>query len=164
MKRIILAAALCAALGAADIGAQPMMGGPGPHGPGPGGGVPSAEMLATIPDLTPAQQADVRRILTQQRDASEAAETKTRAQFEALQKQMRDDHERIETQTSDQLRKALGEDGFKKYAEWKLRRGPMDGGPHGDGPRGPRSPHGGKDGGPGAPPPPGTGAGKPDDE
>ena len=49
-----------------------------PPGP-PGGGVPPAEALATIPNLTPAQQLEVRKILTQRRDAQEAAQTKMRA-------------------------------------------------------------------------------------
>ena len=161
MKRLILAAALCATLAGFDAGAQP----PGPMGPPPGGRVPSEEMLATS-DHTPAQQADVRRILTQKRDALDAAESKLRTQMEALHKQMRDEHERIETQTSDQLRKALGEDAFKRYAEWSLRHehGPMDG-PHGPGMRGMHGPHG-ETNGPGTPPPPppGGGAGKPDSD
>jgi len=160
MKRLILATALFAVLSAVDVGAQPM----GPPGHAPGERVPSAEVLATS-DLTPAQQADVRRILLQKRDTLDAAESKLHAQAEALHKQMRDEHERIETQTSEQLRKALGEDAYKRYAEWSLHHehGPMMGpdglGPHGM--HGMHGPHGGKDG---APPPPGAGAGKPDDE
>ena len=155
MKRLILAAALFAAVAAFEAGAQPM-GMPG-HPP-MGGQVPSAELLATS-DLTPAQQAEVRRILTQKRDALDAAASKIHTQMQALHKQMREEHDRIETQTSDQLRKALGEDAYKKYAEWSLRHephhtmmefdGPMMHGMHMHGP------HGGTDG-----PPPG--AGKPD--
>jgi hypothetical protein len=156
MKNLILATALFTALAAADVAAQPM----GPPGPPPGERAPSAELLATS-DLTPAQQTDVRRILMQKRDALDAAESKLRAQAEALHKQMRDERERIEAQTSDQLRKALGEDAYKRYAEWSLRheRGPMDrvGGP---GMRGPHGPHGDKNG-PATPPP---GAGEPDDQ
>jgi Asp-tRNA(Asn)/Glu-tRNA(Gln) amidotransferase A subunit family amidase len=155
MKRLILAAALFAALAGFDAGAQSMGPPPGhPHG----APVPSAEMLATS-DLTPAQQADVRRILMQKRDALDAAQTKVHTQMEALHKQMRDDHERIETQTSDQLRKALGDDAYKRYAEWSLRNGhgPMFGhdgaGMHG---MHMREPHGG------TPTPPGAGGGKPD--
>lgn len=159
MKRLILAAALFAAFAAVDAGAQPM----GPPGPPPGVHVPSAEMLATS-DLTTAQQAEVRRILLQQRDALDTAASKMHAQMEALHKQMRDEHERIEAQTSDQLRKSLGDDAYKKYAEWALRHapGPMEGlhGPGGPGMHGPRGPHGD---GPDAPPP-GVGAGKPDGE
>jgi Spy/CpxP family protein refolding chaperone len=161
MKKLMLATALFAALAAADVGAQ-AMDQRGPPGPPPGERVPSAEMLATS-DLTAAQQADVRRILTQKRDALDAAESKLRAQAEALHKQMRDEHERIDAQTSDQLRKALGDDAYKRYAEWSLRREHGPGGPGAPGMRGPRGPHGDKDG-PGAPPPPGAGAGKPDDE
>lgn len=153
MNKLILAVALCASLAGFDAAAHP-------PGPPMGGHVPSAEMLATS-DLTPAQQADVRRILTQKRDALDAAESKLRTQMEALHKQMRDEHERVETQTSDQLRKALGEDAFKRYAEWSLHHehGPMDG-PHGPGMRGMHGPHGAMNG-PGTPPP-GGGAGKPD--
>ena len=155
MKKLILAAALCATLAGFDAGAHP-------PGPPPGGHVPSAEVLATS-DLTPAQQADVRRILTQQRDALDGAESKLRTQMETLHKQMRDEHERIETQTSDQLRKALGEDAFKRYAEWSLRHehGPM-GGPGGPGMHGPHFQHGDANGPGTPPPPPGGGAGKPD--
>jgi hypothetical protein len=154
MKRLILAAALCATLAGFDAGAHP-------PGPLPGGHVPSAEMLATS-DLTPAQQADVRRILTQKRDALDSAESKLHAQMEALHKQMRDDHERIETQTSDQLRKSLGEDAFKRYAEWALHHehGPMDG-PGGPGMHGPHTTHFDMNG-PATPPPPPGGAGNPD--
>jgi hypothetical protein len=158
MRKLILSVALMGAFAACNLGAQPMM--PGPP-PSPGGGVPSAEMLATT-DLTTAQQADVRRILMQKRDALDAAESKLHAQAEALHKQMRDEHERIDAQTSDQLRKALGEDAYKRYAEWSLRHehGPM-GGPEGQrGPGGMHNPHDDK----GAPPPPGNGAGKPDGE
>ena len=158
MTKLILAAALCAALACFDAGAQP----PGPMCPHSGGHVPSAEMLATS-NLTPAQQAEVRRILTQKRDALDAAESKLRTQMEALHKQMRDEHERIDAQTSDQLRKALGEDAFKRYAEWSLHHehGPMDG-PRGPGMRGMHGPRG-ETNGPGTPPPPpGGGAGKPD--
>jgi len=150
MKRLILAAALCATLVGFDAGAHP----PGPMGP-PGGHVPSVEMLATS-DLTPAQQADVRRILTQKRDALDAAESKLRTQMETLHKQMRDDHERIESQTSDQLRKALGEDAFKRYAEWSLRH------EHGPGTHAMHFQHGDMSGPGTPPPPPGGGAGKPD--
>jgi Spy/CpxP family protein refolding chaperone len=160
MKKLILAAAVVAiaATAAFDVGAHPMGPPPGmPHG----APVPSAEMLATS-DLTPAQQADVRRILTQKRDALEAAETKLHAQMEALHKQMRDEHERVETQTSDQLRKALGDDAYKRYAEWSLHHGPMFG-PDGPGMHIMRM-HGSPDGRDAMPPPPppGAGAGKPD--
>jgi hypothetical protein len=152
MKRLILAAALFATLAGFDAGAHP-------PGPMPGGHVPSAEMLAAS-DLTPAQQADVRRILTQKRDALDTAESKLHTQMEALHKQMRDEHEHIETQTSEQLRKSLGEDAYKRYAEWSLRHehGPMDG-LHGPG----MHVFHGEMSGPGTPPPPpGGGAGKPD--
>ena len=157
MKRLILAVALCATLAGFDAGAHP----PGPMGP-PGGHVPSAEMLATS-DLTPAQQADVRRILTQKRDALDAAESKLHTQMEALHKQMREEHERVDAQTSEQLRKALGEDAFKRYAEWSLRHehGPI-GGPGGPGMHGMHGPHGDMNGPGTPPPPPGSGAGKPD--
>jgi Spy/CpxP family protein refolding chaperone len=154
MKKLILATALLTAMAAFDAGAQAMGPPPGhPHDEH----VPSAELLATS-DLTPAQQADVRRILLQKRDAFDAAESKLHAQFEALHKQMRDEHERIEAQTSDQLRKALGEDAYKRYAEWSVHHehGPM----MGPGAHGMHGPHDHKDGAP--PPAPDGGAGKPD--
>jgi hypothetical protein len=155
MKKLIIATALLTAMAAFDAGAQ-AMGPPPDHAHGEQ--VPSAEMLATS-DLSPAQQADVRRILLQKREAFDAAEGKVHAQLEALHKQMRDEHERIEAQTSDQLRKALGEDAYKRYAEWSLHHehGPMMG-PGGPGVHGMHNPHDRKDG---APPPDG-GAGKPD--
>jgi hypothetical protein len=140
MKRhvqlILLAASFCAT---SAFGQQPP---PMPPGP-PGDGVPPAEVLATAPGLTAAQQAEVRRILIQRRDADEAARDRTRAQMEALRKQDRTEHERIDTQASDQLRKLLGDDGYRRFAEWNLaHRGPP-GGP-GAGPHGPMPPRGGK--------------------
>ena len=47
---------------------------PGPHGPG----VPSAEMLATIDGLSASQQADLRKILREQRDAEDALHARLR--------------------------------------------------------------------------------------
>jgi hypothetical protein len=146
MKRtplaILLFAIVCAT-GAASAQVPP----PGP----PGGGVPPAEALATIPNLTAAQQTEVRRILVQRRDAEEAAQAKARSEFDALRVKQRTEHERIEDQTSEQLRKALGDDGFRAYAEWSLAHR----GPPGGGPRGPMPPHGGHRGGPEGDGPPG---------
>jgi hypothetical protein len=164
MKKLILSAALMSAFAAHNLSAQPMM--PGPPPP-PGGGVPSAEMLATAPDLTSAQQIEIRKILLQRRDAMEASQSKSHADFDALRKRERDERERIDSQFSDQLRKALGDDGYRKYSMWAES---MHGGPLGAGPRGPRPPHG--DHGPrpdgnGPTPPDGQrdgGPGKPDDE
>jgi len=116
---------------------------PGLAGPPPGGGVPPAEALATIPNLTPAQQLEVRKILTQRRDAQEALQTRTRTEFESLRVKERNEHERIDDQASDQLRKTLGEEGFRNFAEWSMAHR----GPAGDGPRPPM--HGGRPGSPG---------------
>jgi hypothetical protein len=135
MKKVPFSLLVLALVCASAAQAEP----PGP----PGGGVPPAEALATIPNLTTAQQLEVRRILTQRRDAQEAMQTKIRAEFEALHAKERNEHERIDDQASDQLRKALGEEGFRNYAEWNLaHRGPPS-----DGGRRPM-PRGGRPGGP----------------
>jgi hypothetical protein len=168
MKKLMLSMLLMSACAAFDASAQPMM--PGPPPP-PGGGVPSAEMLATVPGLTAAQQVEVRKILLQRRDAMDASQSKSRADFEALRKRDRDEHERIDAQFSDQLRKTLGDDGYRSYAQWSLMHGGPGGpgqhvprGPHGDRPGGdgPKGPDGGPNGGPDGGPD--GGAGKPDDE
>ena len=131
-----------------------------PPGP-PGGGVPPDEALATVPNLTTAQQLEVRRILTQRRDAQETLQTKTHTEFEALRIKERNERERIDDQASDQLRKALGEEGFRSFAEWSLAHR----GPPGDGPRPPM--RGGRPGGPGSDGPqhgPGAGHAAPADD
>jgi len=88
-----------------------------------------AEVLATVPDLSAAQQAELRKILLQRRDADEATQQKFRAQFDALRLQERNEHERIEAQSSEQLRKLLGDEGYRHFAEWRLsHRGPPGGG------------------------------------
>ena len=103
---------------------------PGPHGPG----VPSAEMLATIDGLDANQQADLRKILREQRDAEEASRTRLRGEFEALAQRERSEHERIADQTTQKLRSALGEDGYRAYAQWATQRGPRPHGARGEGP------------------------------
>jgi len=88
-----------------------------------------AEVLATVPDLSAVQQTELRKILLQRRDADEATQQKFRAQFEALHVQERNEHERIEAQSSEQLRKLLGDEGYRHFAEWRLsHRGPPGGG------------------------------------
>jgi hypothetical protein len=156
MKKTTLSVALLAALFAAGASAQPMP--PPPGAPG----VPPAEELATVPDLTAAQQIELRKILIQRRDAQEAAGAKLRAEFDALRAKERSEHERIDEQSSEQLRKLLGDDGYRKFAAWDLaHRGPP--GP-GVGPHPPMPPHDGRRGGPdkadSAPPPPGAGPGR----
>lgn len=139
--KLKLAAAIAAVFAAGAV-AQPV----------PGPGAPPAEALATIPDLTTAQQDDLRRILIQRRDALEAAEDKIHADMEALHKRARSEHERIDEQYAAQLRKALGDDGYRKYAGWQAAHHAPPGGPH------LRFEHG-FHGGPGdAPPPPPPGA------
>lgn len=116
-----------------------------PHGhPGPHGGVPSAVALATIPGLSATQQTQLRRILIQRRNAMEASQNKWRDEFDALHAKARDDHDRIEDQATDQLRKELGEAGFKAYAEWTLAHHGPHGphGMHGFGPHPSHGPHG----------------------
>jgi len=155
-KYLLIVLMLCGAAGSAS--AQP------PPPPPP---LPSAEALATIPGLSAAQQIELRKILVQRRDAQEDAHKKLREQIEALHAKERAEHERIDAQTSEQVRKLLGDDGFRNYAEWTLahHRGPGPGmgpaaGPgFGPGPHAPPPGHG-----PSAPPPgPAAGGAAPDD-
>jgi len=99
-----------------------------PPGGGPVGGVPSPEMLALIPDLTVAQQVEVRKILIARRDAHDALRDKERTE-----------HERIDDQSAERLRKLLGEDGYRTFAQSTAPHGPGRDGPppHGDRPGGP---------------------------
>ena len=167
-KYLLIVLMLSAAAG--SVSAQQMP--PPPPGPPPGPPVPSAEELATIPNLSTAQQIELRKILVQRRDADEDAHDKLREQMQALHAKQRAEHERIDTQTSEQVRKLLGEEGFRTYAEWTLqhRHGPHQGmAPGGGREGGPGAhglpPHEGPGHGPAAPPPgPGAGAGAPDDE
>lgn len=126
---------------AASAQGMPPGGPPHPHR------VPSPEALATIPNLTAAQQVEVHKILLDSRDAHEAVATKARAERDALMKKTRAEHERIEEQSAERLRKLLGDDGFRQFAEWQLAhrpgrgRGFGRGGPGGHGPhRGPHPP------------------------
>jgi hypothetical protein len=133
--RALLAALLLA--GAATASAEP-----GPHGPPGPPPAPSAEELATVPSLSTTQQVELRKILVERRNAHEAVESKTRDLMEAQRSKDRSDHERIDEQSSERVRKLLGDDGFKSYAEWQLaHRGPPG---RGDGPgmRGPGGPGG----------------------
>jgi hypothetical protein len=153
-RLLLLAAAICAAGAVAQQLPPPPM-------------VPRAEELATVPDLSAAQQAEVRKILIQRRDAQEAAHDKTRTEMEALRTRERNEHERIDGQTSDQLRKLLGDDGYRNYAEWSLahRGGPHAMPPHhgpGDGPGMEHAPPPRQGNGPG--PGPGPGHAAPSDE
>ncbi|MEO8804198.1 MAG: hypothetical protein ABI304_06380 [Rudaea sp.] len=126
MKIIHLSAIMLATLFSVGAGAQPMPPHPGSRG------LPSMEALATVPSLSVAQQIELRKILIQRRDAQQAARAKTRAEFDALRVKGRNERERIDDQTSEQLRKLLGDDGYRHYAEWDLdhhgRRGGVD--PH----------------------------------
>jgi hypothetical protein len=100
---------------------------PGPHGPPP---APSAEELATVPSLSAEQQIQLHKILAERRDAHEAIEKHSRDVLDAQRDKDRAEHERIDEQSSDHVRKLLGEDGFRRYAEWQLaHRGPARGGP-----------------------------------
>ena len=90
----------------------------GPPGPPPGGPVPSALDVAAIPGLSADQQAGVRKILLQRRDAVEALMTRQRADFEALRQKERGERERIDDTAAASLRKLLGDDGMRKFAEW----------------------------------------------
>ena len=107
---------------------------PGPHGPPgpPGPPPPTVEELATVPSLSGEQQVQLHKILIERRDAQEAVARRTREAFDAQREKDRAEHERIDEQTADRMRKLLGEDGFRRYAEWlpahrgrgHFRRGP----------------------------------------
>jgi hypothetical protein len=128
LKKVALSTALLGALFAAGVYAQPM--------PSGGASVTPAEVLASAPDLTATQQAEVRKILIQRRDAQEALDARLRIEFDALRTKERNERERIGDQSSEQLRKLLGDDGYRKFAEWNLsHRGPPGGGPGGRPPR-----------------------------
>ena len=105
----------------------------GPPGPPP---VPSALDVAAIPGLSGDQQAGVRKILLQRRDAVEALMNRQRADFDALRRKERNERERIDDAAAASLRKLLGDDGMRKFAEW---HGAQHGG-HGRGPGMPRDP------------------------
>jgi hypothetical protein len=159
----VLAFSLAAACLAASTFATAMP--PGPPGP-PGPSLPSAEELATIPTLSTQQQIELRKILLERRDALDATRDKTHEAMEAQRKRERADVERIDEQSSERLRKLLGDDGFRRYAEWQLgQRGPhgIDGPRRDDDQRGPRrgGPGARPDGHPGSPGAP-AGAGAPD--
>jgi len=93
--------------------------------------VPSPEALATVPGLTAAQQADIRKALTERRDALEALRDKTRGEMQAMHKRVRAERERIDEVNADKLRKLLGEEGYQHFAAWQAehRRGPGGPGP-----------------------------------
>ncbi len=121
--KIILMAALPVILFAASVSARPMPP-PGPLG------VPSTEELATVPNLTVAQQIELRKVLIQRRDAQETANATARVDFDALRVKERTARERIDEQASEQLRKLLGDNGYFHYAQCELsHRGPPIGGP-----------------------------------
>ena len=97
--------------------------------PPPAPPVPPPEELATIPGVSAAQQVEIHKILIQRRNAQEDIHTKMREQFDALHAKERSEHERVDEQASEQLRKLLGEDGYRAYAQWSLaHRGPAHGG------------------------------------
>jgi hypothetical protein len=136
MKILSVSAVMLAALFAASTKAQPMP--PGPPA------APLAEEAATIPGLTTAQQAEVRKILIQRRDAQDAEHIRLRAEFDALRVKERNERERIDEQNSEQLHKLLGDDGYRQYAQWDLahRRPPRPGREHPA-----MAPHAGRDDG-----------------
>src|ERR1700752_4352298 len=128
----VLATLILSAIGVGAV-AQSMPGAPGPHPP-PMSGPFSPEALATIPDLTAVQQTELRKILVERRDAHEATAAKSRAEHDALAKKDRAEHERIDDENATRLRKLLGDDGYRRFAEWELAhhgpgRGPGAGGP-----------------------------------
>jgi len=112
MNRILLITALLAA-GAAQAQPAPRNG-----LPPPAGGLMSPEALATVPDLSPAQQIEVRKILIQRRDAHDAVRAKERSERDAQMARVRAEDERIDDASSAQLRKLLGDDGYRALAQW----------------------------------------------
>lgn len=137
MKHTLVALALCIAAGSSAAAGLDLPPGsppgppPGPMARGPGGGpmhgpgVPPAELLATIDGLDASQQADIRKILREQRDAFDALRERSRGEREAIEQRERGERERIEDQTAQKLRSALGEDGYRAYARWSMQPGPM---------------------------------------
>jgi hypothetical protein len=95
------------------------------------------ELLATLPDTTVAQQETIHRIESERRSAYAELFAKQRAE-----------REQIDAGTAQKLRKALGDEGYRKYAEWKLSHGRDQRRMHARGMRGDR-PYPGMRGGPG---------------
>lgn len=102
---------------------------PGP----PPGGVPPRAALALVPGFDAAQVKDVQRIESERRDA-----------HDQLAIRQRGEHARIDDEADDRLRKRLGDEGWRKYLEWKLQAGGPRGMRHG-GPAGAARPKGGED-------------------
>lgn len=88
----------------------------------------SYEALATVPDTSAAQQADIHRIENERRSA-----------FADLFEKQRAERDRIDEQTAQKLRKALGEEGYRKYAEWKMSHAGPYGRMHGRGRHAPKA-------------------------
>lgn len=135
----------CLALAAGAAQAQALPDGPrgpgAPHPPGPP--MLSPEMLATATGLSAEQQVEVRRILIERRDAHEALRARDAAARAEAMAKSRAAHERIDDESSARLRKLLGDDGYRKFAEWLLpprrmkmdrQRGPRLPGPPADAP------------------------------
>ena len=99
----------------------------------------SYELLATLPDTTAAQQETIHRIESERRSAYADLFAKQRAE-----------RERIDAEAAQKLRKALGDEGYRNYADWKLSHGHGRGHDrmHARGKRGDH-PHPGRRGGPG---------------
>lgn len=116
MKTLIALA--CASL----FAAAPAFAQPGRFAP------PPPEALATIPDLSFAQQTALRRILIEQEDAERVQHGKLRGELE-----------RIRTRSAERIHELLGEDGYRRYAQWRTDAGRRPGAP-GAGPRPPRPP------------------------
>ncbi len=108
--------------------------------------IPSPLELATIPGLSAEQQSGLHKILLQRRDAEEALFSKQHAEFDALRAKTRNEHERIDESTTTSLRQLLGDEGYRKFAEWQLAQRPGPRGPGLPPPHGPGRPP--RDGGP----------------
>ncbi len=132
MKKILVTTLLLAVAGTALAQRGPPM-------------IPSPLELATIPGLNSEQQSGLRKILVQRRDAEEALFSKQHAEFDALRAKTRNERERIDENSAASLRQLLGDEGYRKFAEWQLARRTGRRGPGFAPPRGPG--HSPRDGG-----------------
>lgn len=86
---------------------------------------PAPEALATIPELSFAQQTALRRLLVERQEAEQHQQDKHRSELE-----------RIRENSAARIHDLLGDEGYRRYAQW---RGAADRPPPAPG-AGPRSP------------------------
>ncbi|HNR23581.1 MAG TPA: hypothetical protein PKL49_11235 [Steroidobacteraceae bacterium] len=93
---------------------------------------PGVAPLALAPGFDAATAKDVRRIEAERRDAHDQLAIRQRAE-----------HARIDEEADDKLRKRLGDDGWRKYLEWRAQAMPPRGARGGRGPGGEHAVRGG---------------------